>query len=73
MFRQLEINPLNKDAFAPFGDVIEIENAERLMESLRRTSDPARFLGSFLKVTNTLYQTLDLEDLLSRQVLLACQ
>lgn len=31
MFRQLEINPLNKDAFAPFGDVIEIENAERLM------------------------------------------
>ena len=28
---QLEINPLNKETFAPFGDVIETHDAERLI------------------------------------------
>ncbi len=31
MISQLEIQPLSKDAFAPFGDVIEIGGAERLL------------------------------------------
>jgi serine phosphatase RsbU (regulator of sigma subunit) len=42
------------------------DDAELLMRSLQQTSDPSRYLGSFLKVTNALVENIDLDVLLPR-------
>ncbi len=68
-----EAGPVAPHGAAPAGDDPTIfhrqkffDDAELLMKSLQQTSDPSRYLGSFLKVTNALVENIDLPVLLPK-------